>query len=97
MTLPKQGNARLTIAFASAHAARVSIAANGKPVATVMPSVSGGNALLREGIHAKYSFNHVDFPVSQLRKGANTITLTQTRNDGAGCHVMYDALALELP
>lgn len=95
--LPKQGNARLTIAFASAHAARVSIAANGKPVATFMPSVSGGNALLREGIHAKYSFNHVDFPVSQLRKGSNTITLTQTRNDGASCHVMYDALALELP
>lgn len=94
---PKQGNARLTLSWASADRARVSISANGKPVKSVMPPVSGGNALLREGIHAKYSFSLVDFPTSLLRKGNNTITLTQTRNEGASCHVMYDSLSLELP
>jgi rhamnogalacturonan endolyase len=93
----KRGDARLTLAWASADGARVGITVNGKALAPVMPPVAGGNALLREGIHAKYSYNHVDFPVSHLRKGANTITLTQTRNDGPRCHVMYDALALELP
>ena len=51
-----------------------------KSIQSVMPPVSGGNALLRESIHAKYSFSHVDFPVSELRSGSNTITLTQTRN-----------------
>lgn len=95
--MPTHGNARLTLAWASAHAARVSVVVNGKPLAPVMPPVSGGNALLREGIHAKYSFSHVDFPVSALKKGANTITLTQTRNQGAFSHVMYDSLTLELP
>jgi rhamnogalacturonan endolyase len=66
-------------------------------VTTVTPPVSGGNALLREGIHAKYSHNDVDFPTSLLRQGANTITLTQTSNRAAGWHVMYDSVALELP
>lgn len=94
---PASGTARLVIAFASADMARVDVNVNGKSVANIMPSQSDGNALLREGIHAKYSFNHVDFPVSQLRKGANTITLTQTRNNGSACHVMYDYVALELP
>ena len=70
---------------------------NGKSIAGISPSQADGNALLRESIHAKYSFNNVDFPVSQLRKGANTITLTQTRNNGSACHVMYDYVALEMP
>lgn len=95
--VPKQGNARLVLAWASADSARVDVKVNGKSIQSVMPPVSGGNALLRESIHAKYSFNHVDFPASELRSGGNTITLTQTRNTGPACHVMYDCLALELP
>jgi rhamnogalacturonan endolyase len=94
---PAAGNARLILAFASADMARVDVNVNGKSVSTVMPANSDGNALLREAIHAKYSLHPVDFPASQLRKGANTITLTQTRNNGPACHVMYDYVALELP
>ena len=96
-TLPASGNARLILAFASADMARVEVKVNGKSAASFFPSQSDGNALLREGIHAKYSFRNVDFPVSLLRSGANTITLTQTRNNGSACHVMYDYVALEMP
>jgi rhamnogalacturonan endolyase len=95
--LPAGGNARLTLAWASSDSARVEVNINGEGVARIYPSMSGGNALLREGIHAKYSFNHVDFPVSKLKKGNNTLTLTQGRNTSPACHVMYDYLALELP
>ncbi len=92
-----QGTARLVIAWASADQARVSVEVNGKSVASLIPPQSDGNALLRESIHAKYSCSNVDFPVSALKKGNNTITLTQTRNQGPACHVMYDYVALELP
>ncbi|MCP5548560.1 MAG: hypothetical protein H7A50_14430 [Akkermansiaceae bacterium] len=95
--VPREGDARLTIAWASADSARVNVEVNGKGVSSIMPAFSGGNALLREGIHAKYSFNHIDFPVSHLKRGNNTITLVQTKTSGAACHVMYDYLALELP
>jgi rhamnogalacturonan endolyase len=95
--LPKTGNARLTLVFASSDRGRVSVKVNGKSVASVDPPVSGGNALLREGIHAKYSFRNVDFPVSELKTGANTITLTQTSNRSPIHHVMYDYVALEMP
>jgi rhamnogalacturonan endolyase len=93
----KEGNARLTLAFASCDRGRVEVKVNGKSIASVDPPASGGNALLREGIHAKYSFRHVDFPVANLKAGNNQITLTQTSNRGAAYHVMYDYLALELP
>lgn len=95
--IPEEGTARLVLAWASADQARVSVAVNGRPVASVLPPASGGNALLRESIHAKYSHTNFDFPVSALKRGNNTLTLTQTRNHGAACHVMYDYLALELP
>jgi rhamnogalacturonan endolyase len=59
--------------------------------------VGGGNALIREGIHAKYGVNYVTIPVSRLQVGANTITLVQGRSAGRGDHVMYDYLSLEMP
>jgi rhamnogalacturonan endolyase len=95
--VPDKGNARLVLAWASADQARVSVVVNGKSVASVTPPESDGNALLRESIHAKYSYSNVDFPISALKKGNNTVTLTQTRIQGAACHVMYDYVALELP
>lgn len=95
--LREEGNARLVIAWASADMARVEVLVNGTRVASILPPQGGGNALLREGIHAKYSYSNIDFPVSSLRKGNNTIILTQTRNNSPACHVMYDYLALELP
>lgn len=94
---PSPGTARLTVAFASADRARVNVRINGTDLQTFYPPVSGGNTLLRQGIHAKYSVKHLDFPASRLKAGPNTITLTQTRNESAAVHVMYDSLALELP
>ena len=41
--------------------------------------------------------NYIDIPVAKLHRGTNRLVLTQTRNQGAASHVMYDYLALELP
>lgn len=89
--------ARLTIALASADNARLEVKLNGGSLTSFLPENSGGNALLREGIHAKYSFRHIDFPASRLRRGTNTVTLTQVKTSSPACHVMYDSLALEVP
>lgn len=91
--------ATLTLAIASAERARVDVFANdeSRPVATVTPAVQGGNALLREAIHAKYCFHRVPIPAASLRRGSNTITLVQTSTRAPGLHVMYDYLSLEVP
>lgn len=92
-------DATLTIGIASADRARLSLYANEdrKPFHTFDPKINGGNALLREGIHAKYSFYRIPIPAASLRKGNNILTLSQTRNYSPGFHVMYDALSLEVP
>lgn len=93
------GNATMTFAIASAHeGAHIAVYVNGesRPFGTVTPSVQGGNALLREGIHAKYSVEYLSIPTSRLKRGDNTITLEQTRTT-TQTHVMYDYLNLELP
>lgn len=92
-------DATLTIAIASADGARLDVFANDerRPVHTVAPAVQGGNALLREGIHAKYCLHQVPIPAASLRRGPNTLTLVQTRTHAPGLHVMYDYLALEVP
>ncbi len=91
--------ATLTLAFASAEGARLDVFANSEdhPVATCTPAVQGGNALLRESIHAKYCFNRITIPAANLHQGANTITLVQTRTQSPQFHVMYDYLSLEVP
>jgi len=92
-------DATLTIGIASADRARLMIYANDEstPVHTLVPRIQGGNALLRHGIHAKYSFEQLTIPAKQLRKGANTLTLLQSRTHSPAFHVMYDALSLEVP
>lgn len=97
--VPPSGNATLTLAFASAHGgAHVNVFVNdeGKPMGMVTPRIQGGNALLRESIHAKYCVEYFTIPVSSLREGENTITLEQVRTD-TQTHVMYDYVNLELP
>ena len=100
--LPSAGNATLTLAYASSYWGRTEIYVNDEskrfgPI--IHPTEDGGNALIREGIHAKYSTQQVSIPVSLLRKGRNTITLIQGggRFDRPFFHVMYDYLSLELP
>jgi rhamnogalacturonan endolyase len=100
-TVPSSGDATLTLAYASSYWGRTEVYVNdeNKLHQVVRPAVDGGNALIREGIHAKYCVEHVAIPVSMLRQGANTITLVQGQNrfDRPFYHVMYDYLNLELP
>jgi rhamnogalacturonan endolyase len=92
-------DATLTIAIASADRARILLFMNdeSKSFHTLNPKVSGGNALLREGIHAKYSYYQIPVPHRSLHPGKNTLTLLQTRTHSPAFHVMYDALSLEVP
>jgi rhamnogalacturonan endolyase len=94
---PSKGDATLTIAFASAHDPRLSLLVNDAPAPLrISPPVVGGNALLRHGIHAQYSFVDISIPASLLKTGANTFTL-RFAAASRSAHVMYDYLRLELP
>lgn len=96
---PAVGDAVLTIAYASADGGRTQIYVNdeSKLFATAIPSIQGGDALIREGIHAKYCVEYVPIPLSLFRNGSNVITLVQAGYDRPRFHVMYDYLSLELP
>ncbi|MBW3636481.1 MAG: hypothetical protein KY445_08465 [Armatimonadetes bacterium] len=93
------GDATLTLAFAGAHDASLDVYVNDEtqPLTTVKPPVMGGNALIRESNHAKYSVSYVKIPTTRVKVGANTISLVQTNIRSAASHVMYDYLSLELP
>lgn len=95
--VPAAGKARLILAFASSDRARVEVRVNGRPLTSFLPPSGGGNALIRQGIHAKYGLTNLEVPVSLLKEGGNVITLTETRGAGAFSHVMYDYVALEMP
>ena len=98
---PADGDATLTLAYASSYYGRTEVYVNdeSKWLTVVRPAVDGGNALIREGIHAKYCVERVPIPMSLLKTGTNTITLVQgqDRYDRPFFHVMYDYLSLELP
>ena len=96
------GDATLTLAFAGSNGAKLDIAVNAAdpsaaPLTTVDPPNQGGNALLREGVHAKYGVSYVTIPAALLKAGSNTISLTQTQAKSNASHVMYDYINLELP
>jgi rhamnogalacturonan endolyase len=94
---PARGDARLILAIASAHRARLEVKINGKVVKSFYPSCPAGNTLLRQSSHAKYQLVNIDFPANLLQSGDNEISLTQMRQESAAVHIMYDYLALELP
>jgi rhamnogalacturonan endolyase len=93
------GEATLTLAFAGADRARLGIFVNDENnrLAEVVPSVQGGNGLVREAVHTKYSVSYVPIPGDRLRAGQNTITLVQESVREPSSYVMYDYLNLELP
>jgi rhamnogalacturonan endolyase len=100
--VPAAGSATLTLAYASSYYGNTEIYVNDESKmvgGAVHPSVDGGNALIREGIHAKYCVERVAIPLAVLRRGTNTLTLVQGqgRFDRPFFHVMYDYLSLELP
>jgi rhamnogalacturonan endolyase len=93
------GDASLTFAIASAQHGSAHVALNGTKLEDLNPSVQGGNALLRESIHAKYCVEYITVPRSAMRAGANTLSLTfgTTNPKSADAHIMYDYIAMELP
>jgi len=96
-SVPASGDAALVVAIASSDSARLQVTVNGtKPVSQVA-SVEGGNALLREGVHAKYCTETFTIPVSNLKVGDNTIQLLQSKSGAEKAHIMYDYLRLEMP
>ena len=105
--VPPGGNATLNIAFASSNGgnsqsgAPMNLYVNNEGAAftsfTTPSPPGGGNALLREGIHAKYYTRQISIPVSNFHAGTNTITLVMTTTSSDAAHFMYDALNLELP
>ena len=97
--VPRTGNAVLTVAVASSNYARLFLYLNGETTSftRISPTVDGGNALLRQGIHAKYSYVDIPIPVARLRQGSNTFRFSFTGESGFSSHVMYDYLRLELP
>ena len=92
-----KGSATLTLAIAGADRARLGVAVNDASAGTVTPSNQGGNGLIREAVHTKYSVSYVTIPVGHLRSGENTISLTQESVREESSYVMYDYLNLELP
>ncbi len=106
-SVPPGGNATLNIAFASSNGGN---SQSGAPMSLYVNNESspftsfttpsppgGGNALLREGVHAKYYVQPVSIPVSNFHAGTNTITLVMTLTNSDAAHFMYDAINLELP
>jgi rhamnogalacturonan endolyase len=91
------GDATLVLAIASAQHATIDVTVNNAAAVQVIPSVQGGNALLRESIHAKYCVEYLSIPADHLHAGDNVISLALDSVKGADAHVMYDYLALELP
>lgn len=96
---PPRGDATLVLAFAGADRARLRLLVNAQAGEgqRIVPEVQGGNGLVREAIHTKYSVAVVKIPAAQLQVGENTITLVQEETRNSGAYVMYDYLRLELP
>jgi rhamnogalacturonan endolyase len=90
------GESTLTLAFAGADRAKLGIDANGKDLGTVVPPIQGGNGLVREAVHTKYSVSTVKIPAADLHVGDNVITLT-LQSPGSASYLMYDYLSLETP
>lgn len=101
--LPTSGSATMTLAIASIYYGAIDVYVNdestmvGEVAVNVVGGGGGGNALIREGIHAKYGLGYQSVPLSSLRVGTNTITLIQRSVSSGFDHVMYDYIDLELP
>lgn len=95
--MPTTGNAKLTIAYASADHAQQWIYINtgsGTPI-SYYPAIADGNAFLRQSNHAKYTTSVVNIPMSKLHSGSNYIQLVMPSNSGDVSHLMYDYISFE--
>ena len=69
--VPAAGEATLTLALAGSDSAHLNVYMNDerKSLAFIQPPNGGGNALMRQGIHAKYAVCEVKIPVARLKIG----------------------------
>jgi len=88
------GAATLILAFAGADRAKLSVGVNNSPLGDATPPVQGGNGLVREAVHTKYSGTSISIPPGRLHPGENVISLTLSAGDAG--YVMYDYLSLEV-
>jgi rhamnogalacturonan endolyase len=96
-SVPSSGDATLVVAIASFDSARLQVTVNGTKLDSQVAPVEGGNALVRQAVHADYGTMNFTIPVSILKAGANTLQLLQTKTKSEQAHIMYDYLRLELP
>jgi hypothetical protein len=90
------GDSTLTLAFAGADRAKLGVDADGKDLGTIVPPVQGGNGLVREAVHTRYSVSTVKIPAADLHAGNNVITLT-LQSPVTASYGMYDCFSLETP
>ncbi len=107
-SVPSSGNATLTIALAGSNGGHLRVYINNPTMSgnayydsangnNSIPN-GGGDALIREGVHAKYGVITIPFAASKLQAGNNTITLLQINGTPAEAnHLMYDYIDLEMP
>jgi rhamnogalacturonan endolyase len=96
--ITKDGDATLILAIAGSNRGKVEVNVNdGSPLAEFTPAFDGGNGLLRQGSHGKYSVRNVTIPMSKLHVGANTIELVEANFKEDASYVAYDYVALEMP
>lgn len=95
--VPSSGEAALDLALAGSNGARLRLTLNGEKLDEFEPKLDGGNALLRQSSHAKYSSYSIRVPLSALRAGENSLDLDMIPLAGEGSAIFYDYLALELP
>jgi len=79
----------LYLALASNYYTRFNVVVNGTTLISIGPG-NGSDALIRLGSHGAFWDTHVDIPANLLKKGANTIVLSQTKGE-----IEFDYLRLE--
>ncbi|GLU13359.1 hypothetical protein SLE2022_299970 [Rubroshorea leprosula] len=95
------GNYTLQLALASASYAKPQVRFNDpnapEPDFETPGRIGSDNAIARHGIHGLYRFYSIQVPSNKLRKGTNTIYLTQALNTTPFQGVMYDYIRFEEP
>ncbi|OAE32149.1 hypothetical protein AXG93_2912s1390 [Marchantia polymorpha subsp. ruderalis] len=94
-----KGAYKLRMAIAQAQVSAIQVRVNdvsSKPVYET-PAFGKDNAIARHGIQGIYVLYNIDIPAADLKKGSNSIYLTQRKASGPYNGVMYDYLRLEAP
>jgi rhamnogalacturonan endolyase len=91
-----EGQAVLRIAFAAAKNADVVVSVNNVEIGST-GRFGDDNAMVRAGIHGQYVEKDFRFNASLLRKGTNTVVLSQRVGGTMMINVMYDCIRMEVP